>query len=165
MKLVEYMPPYLKNVLEYNKIFDAEDIEIENMRHSINTVLREVIVKTARAYGLEKYEKIYDITNKAETIEARRMNILFKMNNRVPYTLKWLINKLNASIGKNNYKLVANRYELYITINLQYTEAVEMLKSNLVKQIPANIQLDYQLETKLNEFIGVAISRQDYIII
>ena len=63
MKLVEYMPPYLKNVLEFNKIFDAEDIEVENMRYSINTMLREVIVKTARSYGLERYEKIYNIKN------------------------------------------------------------------------------------------------------
>ena len=52
MKLVEYMPPYLKNVLEFNKIFDTEDIEIENMRYLINKILREVIVKTSNSYGL-----------------------------------------------------------------------------------------------------------------
>ena len=101
MKLVEYMPPFLKNVVEFNKIFDAEDVEIESMRYLIDSILREVIVKSARTYGLDRYEKIYGITNKAETIEARRMNILFKMNNKVPYTLKWLINTLNESIGKD----------------------------------------------------------------
>lgn len=163
MKLVEYMPPFLKNVVEFNKIFDAEDVEIESMRYLIDSILREVIVKSARTYGLDRYEKIYGITNKAETIEARRMNILFKMNNKVPYTLKWLINTLNESIGKDNYKLEAKDYELHITINLVYTEAAEMLKTNLVKQIPANIMLDYKLETKANEFIGAVISSQDYI--
>lgn len=163
MKLIEYMPPYLKNVLEFIKIFDAEDIEIENMRYLIDKILKEVIVKTATSYGLDRYEKIYGITNKAETIEARRMNILFKINNRVPYTLKWLINTLNEAIGENNYKLVAVDYELYITINLAYTEAAEMLKSNLIKQIPANLQLNYELETTLNEYIGAVISRYDYI--
>ena len=40
-----------------------------------------------------------------------------------------------------------------------------MLKSNLIKQIPANIQLEYELETTLNEYIGGAISRCDYIIL
>ncbi len=165
MKLIEYMPPYLKNVLEFIKIFETEDIEIENMRYLIDKVLKEVIVKTATSYGLDRYEKIYGIKNKAETIEARRMNILFKINNKVPYTLKWLINTLNESIGKDNYKLIAKDYELYITINLAYTEAAEMLKSNLIKQIPANIQLEYELETTLNEYIGGAISRCDYIIL
>lgn len=81
----------------------------------------------------------------------------------MPYTLKWLINTLNEAIGENNYKLVAVDYELYITINLAYTEAAEMLKSNLIKQIPANIQLNYELETTLNEYIGAVISRYDYI--
>ena len=70
---------------------------------------------------------------------------------------------LNESIGKDNYKLEARDYELYITINLVYTEAAEMLKTNLVKQIPANIMLDYKLETKSNEFIGAVVSSQDYI--
>ncbi len=165
MKLIEYMPPYLKNVLEFIKIFDAEDIEVQNIRYLIDKMLKEVIVKEATSYGLDRYEKIYGIKNKAETIEARRMNILFKINNKVPYTLKWLINTLDESIGKENYKLVAKDYELYITINLAYTEAAEMLKSNLIKQIPANIQLDYELETTLNEYIGGAISRCDYIIL
>lgn len=123
MKLIEYMPPYLKNVLEFIKIFDAEDIEVQNIRYLIDKILKEVIVKDATSYGLDRYEKIYGIKNKAETIEARRMNILFKINNKVPYTLKWLINTLDESIGKENYKLVAKDYELYITINLAYTEA------------------------------------------
>ena len=61
MKLVEYMPPFLKNVLEFNKIFDAEDIEVEDMRYLIDKILREVIVKKATSYGLERYEKIYGI--------------------------------------------------------------------------------------------------------
>ena len=47
MKLVEYMPPFLKNVVEFNKIFDAEDVEIESMRYLIDSILREVIVKSA----------------------------------------------------------------------------------------------------------------------
>ena len=110
MKLIEYMPPYLKNVLEFIKIFDAEDIEVQNIRYLIDKMLKEVIVKEATSYGLDRYEKIYGIKNKAETIEARRMNILFKINNKVPYTLKWLINTLNESIWKDNYKLIAKDY-------------------------------------------------------
>ena len=94
---------------------------------------------------------------------ANREPVSYSSVNKVPYTLKWLINTLNESIGKDNYKLEAKDYELHITINLVYTEAAEMLKTNLVKQIPANIMLDYKLETKANEFIGAVISSQDYI--
>ena len=163
MKLIEYMPPFLQNILEYNKIFETEDVEIENMRFLIDKILSEVIVKKATSYGLEKYERIYGIKNKAQTIEARRMEILFKMNNKFPYTVKWLRNTLDESIGKDNYILKIKDYELYITINLEYTEAAEMLKKNLIRQIPANIKLEYDLQTKLNEYMGASIARQDYI--
>lgn len=165
MNLIEYIPPFLKEVKEFNRIFDTEDIEIKNMRAQINKLLSEVIVKTADSYGLERYEKIYGITKIAETIEARRMNILFKMNNRVPYTLKWLINTLDEAIGKGNYKLTTNfkNYELNIEINLNYTEAAEILKTNLVKQIPANLQLNYELVSQINKYIGAVISQQSYI--
>lgn len=165
MNLIEYMPPFLKEVKEFNRIFDTEDIEIKNMRAQINKLLSEVIVKTADSYGLERYEKIYGITKIAETIEARRMNILFKMNNRVPYTLKWLINTLDEAIGKGNYKLTTDfkNYELNIEINLNYTEAAEILKTNLVKQIPANLQLNYELVSQINEYIGAVVSQQSYI--
>lgn len=152
MKLVEYMPPFLKNVVEFNKIFDAEDVEIESMRYLIDSILREVIVKSARTYGLDRYEKIYGITNKAETIEARRMNILFKMNNKVPYTLKWLINTLNESIGKDNYEIEKNfnEYKMKITTHLELPGQVDELDYILDYMIPANIDLTSENKIFLN---------------
>ena len=144
MKLVEYMPPYLKNVLEFNKIFDAEDIEIENMRYLIDKVLKEVIVKTANSYGLTRYEKIYEITDIASTVEARRTNILLKINNRVPYTKKWLVNLLDAVIGKDAYtlKIDESNYLINIETTLNYSEAMETLKKELALEIPANMKLN-----------------------
>ncbi len=165
MKLKQYMPPFLAEVREFNEIFNVEDIELENLKEQINNILQEVIVKTAEDYGLTKYEKIYGITNVAETIEARRMTILLKMNNRTAYTYKWLINTLNEAIGEENYKITTDfkNYKMNIEIALNYTEAAEILKKDLVKQIPANIELNYRLTTKINEFIGAVISQQSYI--
>lgn len=165
MKLKHYMPPFLSEVREFNEIFNVEDIELENLRDQITNILQEVIVKTAEDYGLTKYEKIYGITNVAETIEARRMTILLKMNNRTAYTYKWLINTLNEAIGEENYKITTdfNNYKMNIEVALNYTEAAEILKKDLVKQIPANIELDYRLTTKISEFIGAVISQQSYI--
>ena len=165
MKLVEYMPPYLKNVLEFNIISNIEDVELKKIQDRIEEILKEVVVATAETYGLDKYEKIYNIEKTTNDLLIRRYNVLAKINNRAPYTINWLKNKLNNTIGEENYTLTTKGYELNIKINLVYTEAAEMLKSNLIKQIPANIKLDYELETKLNEFIGAAISRQDYIVL
>jgi hypothetical protein len=160
------MPPFLEEIREFNQIFNAEDVEIDNLKDLINKILQEVIVKTADSYGLEKYEKIYDIKNIAETLEARRLAILLKINSRVPYTLKWLINTLNEAIGIDNYKIITNfnNYEMNIKIALNYSEAGEILKNDLVQQIPANILLDYRLYTNMNlKVAAMVIQENNYI--
>lgn len=167
MNLIKYMPPSLKEVREFKEIFGAEDIQIEKLNNQINSMLREVIVKTAEDYGLRRYEKIYGITRPAETLEARRMAILLKMNNRVAYTYKWLIQTLNEAIGAENYKITTdfNNYKMNIEIALNYTEAAELLKNDLVKQMPANIELDYRLTSKINCISGAIISQQTYMVL
>ncbi len=167
MNLIKYMPPFLKEVREFKEIFGAEDIQIEKLNNQINSMLREVIVKTAEDYGLRRYEKIYGITRPAETLEARRMAILLKMNNRVAYTHKWLIQTLNEAIGAENYKITTdfNNYKMNIEIALNYTEAAELLKNDLVKQMPANIELDYRLTSKINCISGAIISQQTYMVL
>lgn len=167
MNLIKYMPPFLKEVREFKEIFGAEDIQIEKLNNQINSMLREVIVKTAEDYGLRRYEKIYGITRPAETLEARRMAILLKMNTRVAYTYKWLIQTLNEAIGAENYKITTdfNNYKMNIEIALNYTEAAELLKNDLVKQMPANIELDYRLTSKINCISGAIISQQTYMVL
>ena len=167
MNLIKYMPPFLKEVREFKEIFGAEDIQIEKLNNQINSMLREVIVKTAEDYGLRRYEKIYGITRPAETLEARRMAILLKMNNRIAYTYKWLIQTLNEAIGAENYKITTdfNNYKMNIEIALNYTEAAELLKNDLVKQMPANIELDYRLTSKINCISGAIISQQTYMVL
>ena len=167
MNLIKYMPPFLKEVREFKEIFGAEDIQIEKLNNQINSMLREVIVKTAEDYGLRRYEKIYGITRPAETLEARRMAILLKMNNRVAYTYKWLIQTLNEAIGAENYKITTdfNNYKMNIEIALNYTEAAELLENDLVKQMPANIELDYRLTSKINCISGAIISQQTYMVL
>ena len=68
MKLIEYMPPYLKNVLEFIKIFDAEDIEIENMRYLITL-----------SYDGTNY-KGYQKQPRGKTIQAEVEKVLGKVN-------------------------------------------------------------------------------------
>ncbi len=162
MKLNEYMPPFLKDVREFKEIFATEDKELEYMNNLIASMLTEVIVKTANSYGLTRYEKIYEITDIASTVEARRTNILLKINNRVPYTKKWLVNLLDAVIGKDAYtlKIDESNYLINIETTLNYSEAMETLKKELALEIPANMKLNYDLVTNMKLNIAAIITQQ-----
>lgn len=55
------------------------------------------------------------------------------MNNRTPYTLKWLRSKLDEMVGKENYtlKIDYNSYTLTIRFDAFYSEATEIFKKTL----------------------------------
>ena len=168
MKLNEYMPPFLIYIREFKEIFSSEDKELEYMNNLVASMLTEVIVKTANSYGLTRYEKIYSITEIASTIEGRRTNILLKINNRVPYSKKWLVNLLDAIFGKDEYKLTIDesKYSINIELPLSYSEAAETLKKELVMEIPANIRLQYDFTTNINLYAAaVVIEQADYMTI
>lgn len=164
MKLINYLPYFLSNVLEFKELFNSEDIELENLRAGIDSILKEVIVNTAESYGLERYEKIFNITNISPNIDTRRINILLKMNNNVPPTYKWLLNKLNELVGEGNYKITPdfNNYKLRIDFLLKYTEAGEIIKQELKRKMPANIELTATFYTKINLAMGGNIKKIDY---
>lgn len=159
MKLIEYMPLFLKEVREFKEIFKTEDIELENIKLKIDEIVREATVQTAESYGLERYEKIYGITDIAESIEGRRANILLKMNYKAPYTLKWLINTLNISVGEGNYTIDMDyaNYKLTISVLALYKNMAKDLEILLRKEIPANLVLKvdlFQTEKMENKYIA-----------
>lgn len=168
MKLNDYMPPFLSNIREFKEIFNSEDIELEKLNSAIGTILKEVIVNTSETYGLNRYEKIYNIVEPAITIEARRTNILLKINNKVPYTKKWLANLLDSIVGKGEYTLTIDEsiYSIFIGLSLIYSEAAEMLKSDLTLEIPANMKLQYDFYTNVNLYeAAVVMEQQEYMTI
>lgn len=164
MKLIEYLPNFLQGIKEFKELLNAEDIEVEKINAAIEKITDEVIVKNAQDYGLDRYEKIYRTSNIASDLTTRRLNILSKMNNRTPYTLKWLRSKLDEMVGKENYtlKIDYNSYTLTIRFDAFYSEATEIFKKDFKKQIPANILLGITLYSYCNTYIGSTIVQKEY---
>lgn len=152
MKLIDYMPQYLKDIREFQEIFKSEDEQLEYMNSLIAKMLTEVIVKSANSYGLTRYEEIYNITEVASTVEARRANILLKMNNRTPFTIKWLDNKLKQLVGEGNYSIKLEHDKHKLTIKLAYmnNELIYLLEKELREQIPANMELNIYADGSVN---------------
>ncbi len=147
MRLIEYLPEFLQGIREYKEIFRVEDIEIDKLKEELEKILTEAVVTTAKDYGLERYEGIYGITNDEEDIEARRFKILSKINNRLPYSLNWLRDKLNTTVGKDNYTIDVDydKYTLEINIAALFKNIAVILNDDLREQIPANMILNVQL--------------------
>lgn len=164
MKLIEYLPKFMQDIREFKELFSTEDIEIEKLNAAIEKITDEVIVKRAQDYGLTRYEKIYNTVNTSSDLEIRRLNILSKMNNRTPFTMKWLEGKLNEMVGEDNYSLDIDydSYTLTIKFDALYSEASEIFKKDFTKQIPANILLGIKLFSYCNTSIGAMVVHKEY---
>lgn len=166
MKLIEYMPLFLQDVREFQEIFKVEDKELDSLKEQIENVLKEIIVNTAEKYGLDRYEKIYNIQNTTTDIATRRFNILSKINNRLPYSVNWLINKLNNTIGENNYILEVdhNNYTIKIQIISEFKQIAQLLKIDLREQLPANLIINvvlFQKEENI-QYVGAFMHIGEY---
>ncbi len=161
--LIEYIPPFLKEVREYNRIFNAEDIELRNLDMELKSLVTEVIVKTAKSYGLDRYEKIYNINNTSNSINARRAMILTKINSRVPFTYKWLYNQLLENFGENGFKINLDYSNYYLEIVLYSisSEVTDILIQNLYEKLPANIQQTFRLIAESDYNVGAAVVQKE----
>lgn len=167
MKLIDYMPQYLKNVREFQEIFKSEDEQLNNINTLISKMLTEVIVKSADSYGLERYEKIYNISNVSNNIEERRFNILSKINDRIPFSLNWLRNKLENLVGKDNYRIKVeyDKYSITVDVMMIFEDIANTLNISLREQLPANLKITVNLfqTEQSNIFLGAIIREGDFI--
>lgn len=163
MNIIEHLPHFLQEVREYKEICKVEDIELENIQAKMNELLDEVIVNRASMYGLARYEKIYNIKNISDNIDIRRFNILSKINNRAPFTLKWLDNKLKQLVGENNYKINIENYRITISIVYLFGDVANTLQKDLRELLPANLIIKINLFSNFNLYLASIVHEKERI--
>jgi len=165
MKLIEYLPNFMKDIKELQELFDTEDIEVKKLKGEIEKIFSEIIVKTAKSYGLDRYEKIYQINTKSDLLEIRRLKILSKMNDKESFTYKWLDNKLKQLVGENNYKISIeyNNYRIIISIACLFCNIADTLKRELNKSLPVNLIIQVNLFSNCNLYLAGIVHQKQYI--
>lgn len=146
--LRDYLPVYEKNYKELKSIQEALDPEIygESGAYTAEESLdNDLFILSASAQGISRFEKILKITPAStDSLEARRARVLIKWNNRVPYTMRVLISKLNNICGIGNYELDTSEltsYLLYIITHFSKDGEAEALDTILKMMIPANLRV------------------------
>lgn len=143
--LYPMLPPTVNEFVEFKEITKAQSMELNRIRIHLIGIFKDRFVLEATEHGLRRWEKVLKIHRRStDTLEERRFRILAKMNNRLPYTFRALIQRLNAICGEGKYQvfLDANAYEL----NFEFFEKiadVKLLKDTMEEMIPVNLALDY----------------------
>ena len=161
--LINYLPSFLRKILEYNTIFDIEDSTFKELLSNIESIMKEVIIDKATDYGLVQYEKIFNVANTTNDVEERRFNIKAKMTSQLPFNMEWLENKLKSIVGDGNYliNLDRNNFALTIMISHIFPDIVTNLNVTLRQEVPANLVLTINLfkSDDINTYIGSFIHK------
>lgn len=139
----EYWSPVVAESLEFKAIADAENPEFNYLWEKIYGLVDEFFVKTATEYGVGRMEETLNITPLAgSSLEERKATIIWKLNLRIPYTMRFLKNLIISMVGEENQSVEHDNDASILTIRIK-DGLVNMfqLRKDLEKLIPQNLVL------------------------
>lgn len=146
--LVSYLPEFMQSYTEPVAALEAENPEFAIMWKAVDRVLCNRFIATADEYGISRFEKLLGIHPANEdTLESRRSRVQSKWFNKIPYTLKVLLQKLTVLCNDTDFDLTHNfseGYTLTLYTNLELYGQVEELENIINSMIPCNIVIDSQ---------------------
>lgn len=143
-RLLDYLPPVLREVLEFQTINGANEPEISLAWDAMALVLANQFLEDADENGVAVWEQELRLYPKdTDTLEARKARIKAKWNLELPYTMRWLRNWLDGLCGPDGHAVSLQDYTL--DIQLDYTvlpepgRMAEEILDMLLTVRPANI--------------------------
>lgn len=147
-KLIDYLPPFIRNVKECESIMnDGEQPEIDFAWKEIENVLKDQFISDATENGVKRWEKILGIVPKGTvTLGERRFSILSKINETLPFTITTLKEQLKSLCGENNYSVVVDGYSLIVRVALEAKNNLADVDALLKRIVPANMVIDLSIK-------------------
>ena len=166
MRLKKYLPEFISEAKEFQELDKTVSVEIDKLRDKLEQLQSNQFIESANDEGLRRYEQMLSLSNTGD-IETRRFNILNKYNSTIPFTLRWLRNMLNTTLGNGNFLLDMDyrSYVLTISVAVSKEHLIPMIYDDLRKKITCNLVLNVTtLEAiQMDYFMGFQIRTADEI--
>ncbi len=139
--LLGYLPLYVQEYKEIKQIMELEKPEIQSAEEETEIVKNNQFIFSCDEVGIARFEKLLGIKpSKNETLETRITRVFLRWNEDVPYTYKFLLQKLTSLCG-SDFEVIPNfnEYEMDIITHLDLKGQVDELQHIIVNMIPCNI--------------------------
>lgn len=147
MKLKEYWPRCLQEIVEFDQIANAEQSEFERVVSDVKSAADDFFFVSLTEYGCERWEAIMGLSvAPGDTLEERRERILIKYLDQLPYTYRTLLKYLATISEDFSVTLDEQAYDLFVRIRLEGYSQRDALVAALGRMIPANLVLRMKTE-------------------
>ena len=121
--LLELLPPWYREVLEYQQICAAEGNVFDGLAAEIEAVAQNFFFQTMDEPSVYLWEQILNIAPnpQTETLAFRQARLINRLSTRPPFTLGFLYQKLDELIGPGEWTVTVDypNYTLYIESSAQ----------------------------------------------
>lgn len=149
MKLIDYLPEFLRRYREYRYIFDYGDQpEITRAESSAEDLYNNMFVLSADEAGIRRYEKMLHISPAVGAeIEERRFTILAILNTQLPYSERKLQEILINLCGSAGFvlKVDPGKYSVNVKVALKSKNMLGTVSDTLREILPANLVCGVEL--------------------
>lgn len=142
-ELCKQLPPWYREVLDYQQICQTETAQFEALAQEITGVAENFFFQTMGLSGVEMWEQIFHIVPNPQTedLEFRRYRVLNRITTKPPYTLGFLYQKLDELIGPGLWEVTVDypNYTLYIESSAQNQNYATEVAFTINRIKPAHI--------------------------
>nr|DAH96260.1 MAG TPA: tail protein [Caudoviricetes sp.] len=147
--LQSLLPPFYREIAEYQQICDAEKAQFARTADSVQGIGQNFFVQTMDADSVQKWEQVLHIRAKplTETLGFRRQRILSRLCTRPPFTLAFLCQQLDALLGVGRWTCRVDHPAYLLTIGTHVEDKLHREELiHMVNQIkPAHIAFQMYL--------------------
>ena len=141
--LLSLLPPWYREILDYQQICLTEGEQLEALAQEINAVADNFFFQTMDAATVQQWEGILGILANpaAETLAFRQARLLNRISTKPPFTLGFLYQKLDELIGPGAWSVTVDypNYTLYIEASAQDQSYAAEVAVTVGKIKPAHI--------------------------
>lgn len=143
-RLLDYLPPVLREVLEFQTINAANEPEIAVAWDAAVLLLANQFLETADENGVAVWERELKIYPKdTDTLEVRKARIKAMWNLELPYTVPWLRNWLMELCSPDSHSVFIQNYTLDIHLDYNALPNPERMAAEIIDALkticPSNV--------------------------
>jgi hypothetical protein len=145
-KLIDYLPPVLREVMEFQSINGACEPEFTRAWDSLALVFANQFLDTADESGVRMWEKELKIYPKdTDTLNERKIRIKAMWNMELPYTLTWLRNWVAGMCKGSESSVSVENYMINVQFDATGMENANSIITEIINQLlkirPANMEI------------------------
>ena len=141
--LLELLPPWYREVLDYQQICQTEEAQFELLAQELTGVADNFFFQTMDEGTVRQWEQIFQITPNpgTESLDFRRARVLNRITTKPPFTLGFLYQKLDELIGPGEWTVNVDypNYTLYIESSAENQQYATEVAFTINRIKPAHI--------------------------